>query len=150
MTYYGWEERTKRERNVSALLGETLAEVSGMEPGSEAVTFVTASGRTFRMYHDQDCCESVSVNEIIGNVADLIGSPLTMAEEVSNEGFANPWDSVEPDEYGYRSGVPESFTWTFYRFATVKGYVTLRWLGESNGYYSESVSFMETTPEVAP
>ena len=79
-----------------------------------------------RMYHMQDCCESVYIEDIVGDLDDLVGTPLLLVEEVSNyEG--------ESKEYS------ESETWTYYRFRTIKGSVDIRWYGESNGYYSESV-----------
>lgn len=72
--------------------------------------------------------------DIVGDLNDLIGSPILLAEEVINEQDVNP-DGVTVPEF------QDSFTWTFYKLATVKGYVTIRWYGQSNGYYSESVSF---------
>ena len=76
--------------------------------------------------HQQDCCETVRINDITGDLQDLVGEPLLISEEVKG--------ATEPDEEHY-----ESYTYTFYKFATRKGYVDVRWLGESNGYYSESV-----------
>ena len=79
-------------------------------------------------YHSQDCCESVYIESISGDLNDLIGVPLLLAEEVSS------------DDEGPLNEYEDSYTWTFYKFATIKGYVDVRWYGSSNGYYSESVS----------
>jgi hypothetical protein len=111
---------------VEEMQGLTLTKVIVSED-KEEVRFETLCGRVFHLFHMQDCCESVSVEDITGDLEDLIGLPLLMVEE-----------STSPDEEALESG-----TWTFYKFATVKGYVTLRWLGRSNGYYSEGVSFEE-------
>ncbi len=113
------------------LKGKTLTAIEGMEKGSDVVRLYTTDGDTFLMYHYQDCCESVYIEDVIGDPDDLIGPPILMAEEVEGETPAN-------HEWEY---APDSYTWTFYKLATVRGYVTLRWLGQSNGYYSESVSF---------
>lgn len=93
----------------------------------EELWFFT-NNRAVRMYHAQDCCEEVYLYDIVGDLEDLIGSPIRLCEEVC---------SVENQES--LKECEDSFTWTFYKFGTLKGYVTLRWLGESNGYYSESV-----------
>ena len=113
------------------LLGQTLKDV---RVGDDEVEFETDDGKVYRQYHSQDCCESVNVEDVIGDTKDLIGSPITLAEEVSNN--ENPPDIKK--EY------QDSFTWTFYKLATIKGAVTIRWYGESNGYYSESVDFVRS------
>lgn len=85
------------------------------------------------MYHSQECCEFVVVEDIIGDLDDLIGTPILKVEKTTSD--ENP--------EGIDKGYQDSFTWTFYHFATIKGYVTIRWYGESNGYYSEDIDFIK-------
>lgn len=117
--------------DVSVMKGLTMASVVNLK--DRELVFNTTDGRRFRLFHYQDCCESVSIDDICGDLTDLVGEPLLVAEEVNSEP-----PKRETGEY-----VPESETWTFYKFATRKGYVDVRWYGTSTGYYSESVSFEE-------
>lgn len=115
----------------SALQGQTILAISGATPGSEEIQIRTVEGLTLKMYHSQDCCESVLVEDVCGNIENLIGEKVLLAEEVSSEN-STPASVNHPGGY-------DSYTWTFYKLGTMKGYVVIRWLGESNGYYSESV-----------
>ena len=124
--------------NVSELLGKTLESVTQTGSDDDIITFVCVGGETFRMLHDQDCCEHVRIEDINGDLNNLVGSPITMADESSSD--QRPADVAKPE------WEPESQTWTFYKFATIKGYVDIRWLGTSNGYYSERVNFERVTP----
>lgn len=120
-------EDTMKEVGFDQLIGKTLTKIENHS--NERIVFTCESGEVFDLYHDQDCCESVRVEDIAGDLDDLVGSPILKAEESSN--------SDNPPEDS------QSHTWTFYQLATIKGYVTIRWLGESNGYYSESVTFAQ-------
>lgn len=121
---------------LSDLIGETLVNVY-MDADKNNVYFEASDGRVFSMTHHQDCCESVSVEDICGDLQDLVGSPILEAEEVSNSGHDYDDPVVDPPYDNC-----ESWTWTFYKLATNKGSVTIRWLGTSNGYYSEGVDFV--------
>ena len=115
------------QRGMAQMLGKTFVQVTGAV-GNFDLLFETANGERFMFSHQQDCCERVDINDIVGDLEDLVGEPLLLAEEVQGE------TPVDFNEREY-----ESVTWTFYKFATRKGYVDVRWLGESNGYYGERV-----------
>ena len=135
--------RKGKHKPVTELLGKTIINIEGCEEDSEEIIFTCSDGTMYKMWHEQDCCESVQVADVIGNVEDLLHWPITLAEEESQSFDYGDVDTTEY-EYGYYD---DSHTWTWYKFATVKGYVTVRWLGQSNGYYSEYVSFAEIIKE---
>lgn len=112
---------------IEDLLNQTVTAIQGGGLGNDVIIFVLADGRKLQMFHEQDCCESVTVEDVCGDLKDLIGSPVLQAECSTSR---TPPPGKE---------IIDSDTWTFYRIATVKGAVTIRWWGSSNGYYSESV-----------
>ncbi len=111
-----------RHVDVAEMLGQTFTRVWS---DGDSVTFENDKVR-YVLYHQEDCCESVVVEDIIGDLDDLEKWPLLIARE-------------DHDADGPELPNEESYTWTFYNFATFKGYVTIRFLGTSNGYYSEDV-----------
>ena len=111
------------------LKGKVLIDIDINEEEDE-ITFTDSEGVKYLMYHEQDCCEEVNIEDICGDINNLLNTPIVLAEEVTNTG------EVE-DNSDY------SYTWTFYKLATVKGYVTIRWYGVSNGYYSEEVDLVK-------
>ncbi len=131
---------------IEQLLGKTLTSVRKNESNDEII-FTVDDGTEYKMYHSQDCCESVSIDDINGDLNDLVGSPILVAEENSStdptpEQLAEKEkEKLEEGDNYYDSG--DSFTWTFYKLATQKGYVDIRWYGSSNGYYSESVNVVK-------
>ena len=108
--------------NINDMVGKVFTSVT--QDGREMV-FANDTEK-FKFLHWQDCCESVYIESVVGDLSDLEGEPLLIAEEVSGE---------SPVLEGYH----EVVEWTFYKFATRKGYVDVRWMGESNGYYSTGV-----------
>lgn len=109
------------------LKGKTFVAIEGAETGNDEIVFKDNCGGIYVLYHSQDCCEHVSIEDVVGNVDDLLNTPLLVAEE-----------STSYDQNLHRD---DSYTWTFYKLATIKGSVDIRWYGSSNGYYSERVDF---------
>ena len=113
----------------NVLKGKILTKIE-IKDVDEKIVFTTSEGVEYVMCHKDDCCESVTIVDISGDLDDLLNLPILLAEGVSNRGS-------DPKNKYY-----ESFTWTFYKLSTNLNSVTIRWYGSSNGYYSEGVDFI--------
>lgn len=112
--------------SLEGLVGRKLMAVE--QRGDDELIFHLSPDNYIKLYHQQDCCETVYIEDICGDLEDLVDSEILMAEESTGE----PPHGRELDSW-------ESETWTFYRFQSRKGCVDIRWCGSSNGYYSERV-----------
>ena len=143
MQQYNWDHRIDDWE--SMLIGKVLTSASQCQGENEELVLETEDMKLI-FTHDQDCCESVVIEDICGDLGDLVGHPILMAEEVSSvkppENVTKQRDIEKAEAKAndvYYWGI-DSETWTFYKFGTIKGSVTVRFHGSSNGYYSESVS----------
>lgn len=119
--------------NIEELIGKTFVKI---DKSDDEIIFHVLTGESWRMYPpDGDFSEGVFIEDICGDIKDLLNTPIVQAfEKTSDE---NP--------IGITKDCQDSFTWTFYTLATIKGTVTIRWYGESNGYYSEAVTIERIT-----
>ena len=117
-----------KRAKLSVLDGKVIKEIKGLEKDSEEVRIFTEDGGEYLFYHKQDCCECVCLNDFEGEAEDIEGALIVSAEEVVGE-------AEDPE-------CADCFTWTFYKIETNKGGLWMRWLGESNGCYSEDVDFI--------
>lgn len=111
----------------SDLVGQTLKQCYTKGIPEDSIHFITTTNKHYRLFADDEMalCSLIYLEDICGELDDLVGSPIIQAEENSNN--TNDGD--------------QSQTWTFYRIATEKGQVVVRWYGTSNGYYSEQADF---------
>ena len=126
-----------REQDLEKIQGLT---VKFIHVDEYEVLLVTECGREFKFYHDQDCCESVSVYDTKGELVKLEGKKLVSVEYTDMAG-------IDPDDVVIDCH-DDSFTWSSVYFKTSEDTVCVRWLGESNGYYGEDISLREIQAKV--
>jgi hypothetical protein len=113
--------------SIDDVIGKKIIEVTGGRVGDESFTLMFEDGTGITFCHDQDCCEHVSIDDVEGDIKGMAGQTLLKCSYTTsvNEDPQSDWD--------------DSWTWTFYHFATCNGYVDMKWYGTSNGCYSERV-----------
>jgi hypothetical protein len=108
------------------VIGKTVIDIKTDK--HDYISFLFSDGSAMKMYHSQSCCENVTIDDINGDLNDLIGTPIILAELRTNVNEGGPVDEYD-----------SSYTWSFYTFRAHKGFVDIRWYGTSNGNYSEDV-----------
>ena len=121
--------------NFFELKGKTITSIDGSNSDDSDTIITTSDGSSYTLTHIQDCCEHVRVYGTVGNIDDVLNEEVIAAEDT------NPMDNPNAPDYKYY----ESATWSQFRIVTNKGSFEIWWLGESNGYYSETVSVIKNS-----
>ena len=110
-------------------LTDSVVKSIDIDDSDQRVLITLEDGRSFVIEHHQDCCESVWIDSGEQDMLKLQNKKIVEA-------------NVEYDEH---STCSESGTVTLFKFRTDEDTVVLKWIGESNGYYSETADIYEIT-----
>jgi len=121
--------------NFFELNGKTITSIDGSNSDDSDTIITTSDGSSYTLTHIQDCCEHVRVYGTVGNIDDVLNEEVIAAEDT------NPMDNPNAPDYK----IYDSATWSQFRIVTNKGTFEIWWLGESNGYYSETVSVIKNS-----
>lgn len=115
------------------LIGKTITEIK-VDQSCDCVTFSTEE-KKYSMHHNQECCESVGLEKVVGNPESIVGEPIKdVIYDTESENFPKDIEQL---------GNQHSWTVSRISFYTEHGFVEFVWLGVSNGYYGEGVDIEE-------
>lgn len=125
--------RESKMEKMQNMVGKTVTHI---DMGNYDLMISCDDGSRYHFYHEQDCCESVNLVDSLGDPQSLVGYRLVMVdhEETGERPSEIDMDWNEPYD---------CWTITKLKFVTDKDTVIVRWIGESNGYYSERVDLRE-------
>lgn len=96
-----------------------------------AVEFYNNNKLMFCLHHEQSCCEIVELIDGFDELHLLQNGPIMQSYATySHDGEL---------KYTENGNSYDNLTWSFYTFSTFYHSVTLRFYGQSNGCYSETV-----------
>jgi len=111
--------------NPIEFIGKTLTAIS-------EDSFSFTDGTRYAFHHFQDCCENVRL-ECSNGTGDMLASPIKEFSDSSEEPITHA-------NYNYY----ESHTWTTYTIICENGaWRKYYFLGESNGYYGETMNIIK-------
>lgn len=115
---------------IEELNGERILSAKVLD--CSARVLLRTENHVYEFHHEQDCCENVRLIE-----AEFSIEGMYSWENIPEGGLlvreaSERTESKDVNDF-------EHETQTFYHIDTDKGAIHMRWLGESNGYYSEEV-----------
>lgn len=127
-----WDNRSR----IEALDGKVVKFIDlDLDRDDGEIRIECEDGSVFLFHHQQDCCEYVNIVDVKGDPVKLQGYKLKVSEEVIRD--------PDKEEFPDRLEFAESSTLTTHTFKTTEETLVVKWIGTSNGYYSESVDIHE-------
>lgn len=101
----------------------------------DSLVFISKDGTSYSLHHEQDCCESVWLEDVVGDIEKHLPGNVIL----------NAYESISDGEDDERCS-DFSCTWSFFTIRTAYDTFTIRFFGHSNGYYSETADLYYYEP----